>query len=99
MKRILLIAVAVSATLALVFAQSRSSQSKDSKQAAREQRKEERQQRRAQRLAEYEKYVDSLVLSRNFRFTPLLNPKVPIMEGWESSARIEMANLLVSLMH
>lgn len=77
MKRILLIAVAVSATLALVFAQSRSSQSKDSKQAAREQRKEERQQRRAQRLAEYEKYVDSLVLSRNFRFTPQTMQRQP----------------------
>lgn len=77
MKRIFLIAVAVTATLALVFAQSRSSQSKDSKQVAREQRKEERQQRRAQRLAEYEKYVDSLVLSRNFRFTPQTMQRQP----------------------
>ncbi len=68
MKRILLIAVAVCATLAFVFAQSRSQS--NPKQAARQQRHEERQQRRAQRLAEYEKYVDSLVLSRNFRFNP-----------------------------
>lgn len=76
MKRVLLIAVAVSATLAIVFAQSRS-QTNNSKQVAKEQRREERQQRRAQRLAEYEKYVDSLVLSRNFRFTPQTMQRQP----------------------
>ena len=75
MKRILLIAVAVCATLAFVFAQSRSQS--NPKQAARQQRHEERQQRRAQRLAEYEKYVDSLVLSRNFRFNPQTMQRQP----------------------
>ena len=29
-----------------------------------------REQRRAQRLAEYEKFMDSIVLSRNFKFVP-----------------------------
>lgn len=36
----------------------------------REQRHKEREQRRAQRLAEYEHYMDSIVLARNFRFLP-----------------------------
>ena len=40
------------------------------KQEQREQRHKEREERRAQRLAEYERYMDSIVLSRNFRFLP-----------------------------
>ena len=36
----------------------------------RHERREARQQRRAQRIAEYTKYIDSLVLSRNFQFNP-----------------------------
>ncbi len=40
------------------------------KQEQREQRHKEREQRRAERLAEYERYMDSIVLSRNFRFLP-----------------------------
>ena len=36
----------------------------------REQRHIEREKRRAQRQAEYEKYIDSIVLARNFQFTP-----------------------------
>ena len=36
----------------------------------REQRHKEREQRRAQRLAEYERYMDSIVLARNFKFLP-----------------------------
>ena len=36
----------------------------------REQRHIEREKRRAERQAEYEKYVDSIVLARNFQFTP-----------------------------
>ncbi|MBR5885087.1 MAG: hypothetical protein IKY93_00365, partial [Alistipes sp.] len=36
----------------------------------REQRHKEREQRRAQRLVEYEHYMDSIVLARNFRFLP-----------------------------
>ena len=35
-----------------------------------EERREVREERRAQRLAEYEKMMDSLVLSRNFQFNP-----------------------------
>lgn len=36
----------------------------------REQRHKEREQRRAQRLAEYERFMDSIVLARNFKFLP-----------------------------
>lgn len=38
---------------------------------------EARQQRRAQRLAAYEKYVDSLVLSHNYRFVPQTIQQMP----------------------
>ena len=36
----------------------------------REQRHIEREKRRAERQAEYEKYIDSIILARNFQFTP-----------------------------
>ena len=36
----------------------------------REQRHIEREKRRAERQAEYEKYIDSIVLARNFQFNP-----------------------------
>lgn len=36
----------------------------------RNERREARQKRRAQRIAEYTRYIDSLVLSRNFQFNP-----------------------------
>jgi len=35
-----------------------------------EERREAREQRRAKRLAEYEKFMDSVVLSRHFQFNP-----------------------------
>lgn len=38
---------------------------------------EARRQRRAERLAEYEKYIDSLVLSHNFRFMPQTMQQLP----------------------
>ena len=38
---------------------------------------EERAQRRAERLAEFEKYVDSLVLSHNFEFNPQTLQQLP----------------------
>ncbi|MBQ7856207.1 MAG: DUF4251 domain-containing protein [Alistipes sp.] len=42
----------------------------ESRQAQREQRHKMREERRAQRLAEYERYLDSLVLSHQFQFIP-----------------------------
>ena len=48
------------------------SSNKSSSQRAqqREQRHIEREKRRATRQAEYERYIDSLVLARNFQFNP-----------------------------
>lgn len=42
-----------------------------------EERREQREKRRAQRLAEYEKMIDSLVLSRNFQFNPTTMQRQP----------------------
>lgn len=42
----------------------------EDRQLQREERHRLREERRAQRLAEYERYVDSLVLSRQFQFIP-----------------------------
>lgn len=41
-----------------------------SREQQREQRHIEREKRRAERQAAYERYIDSLVLSRNFQFSP-----------------------------
>ena len=42
-----------------------------------EERREVREKRRAERLAEYEKMVDSLVLSHNFQFNPQTMQQLP----------------------
>lgn len=42
-----------------------------------EERREQREKRRAQRLAEYEKMMDSLILSRNFQFNPTTMQRQP----------------------
>lgn len=44
--------------------------SSDYREELRNERREEREKRREQRLAEYTRYIDSLILSHNFRFTP-----------------------------
>lgn len=41
-----------------------------SKLSPKEERREQREKRRAERLADYERMMDSLVLSRNFQFNP-----------------------------
>lgn len=83
MKRFLFITVCVAISCSALIGQSRnarsnslqqnisqSPQSSDYKEELRNERREEREKRRAQRLAEYTHYIDSLVLSHNFRFTP-----------------------------
>lgn len=45
--------------------------------AQRTAQQEARQQRRAERLAAYEKFIDSLVLSHNFRFIPQTMQQLP----------------------
>lgn len=47
------------------------------KSAQRTAQQEARQQRRAERLAAYERYVDSLVMSHNFRFVPQTMQQMP----------------------
>lgn len=43
----------------------------------REERREVREKRRAERIAEFEKHIDSTVLSRNFQFTPQTMQRMP----------------------
>ena len=72
-----LLLIAVSLSMAIVV---NSQEIKDDKAAAsaaqqpivdtREERHKAREQRRAQRLAEYERFLDSIVLARNFKFIP-----------------------------
>lgn len=52
------------------FAQPPARNNSDYREELRKERREEREKRREQRLAEYSHYVDSLVLSHNFRFYP-----------------------------
>ena len=78
MKRILLfIVIAVLATALCVVGYTQSSKSvgstaatKSIKAEQREERHKQREARRAERLAEYERFVDSIVLARNFKFIP-----------------------------
>jgi len=42
-----------------------------------QERREVREKRRAERLAKYEKFMDSLVLSRNFQFNPQTMQQMP----------------------
>jgi hypothetical protein len=78
MKRILLfIVIAVLATALCVVGYTQSSKSvgstaatKSIKAEQREERHKQREVRRAERLAEYERFVDSIVLARNFKFIP-----------------------------
>ena len=78
MKRTLFFAISVVTLLILGFtisseAQDTQSKNKESRQA----QHEARQQRRAERLAEYRQYVDSLVLSHNYRFVPQTMQQLP----------------------
>lgn len=78
MKRILLfIVIVVLATALCVVGYTQSSKSvgatvatKSIKAEQREERHKQREAKRAERLAEYERYVDSIILARNFKFIP-----------------------------
>ncbi len=74
MKRILLSALAMGVILmagyAFVNAESDTSPERKAQQEA-------RQQRRAERLAAYERHIDSIVLSHNFRFVPQTMQQLP----------------------
>ena len=78
MKRLFfIIATILLATTLCVVGYTQSTQKRASVEAAREakseqreERHKQREERRAERLAAYERFVDSLVLSRNFKFLP-----------------------------
>lgn len=86
MKRFLFISICVAISCGALIGQSRSGRtdssaitqngisqspnSSDYRQELKNERREEREKRREQRLAEYKHYMDSLVMSHNFRFSP-----------------------------
>lgn len=76
MKRRTILTIAITLIAIVIgfaaYAQSRTSDtsSATSRSEERSERHLEREQRRAQRLAEYEHYIDSIVLARNFKFVP-----------------------------
>lgn len=78
MKRTLFFTITLIALLVAGFAivEAQSDTTEDAK-LARQQKHEARQQRRAERMAEYEHYVDSLVLSHNYRFVPQTMQQLP----------------------
>ena len=70
-RKILIIASIIFAVGVCVIGYTRATTKTSSENAQqREQRHIEREQRRAERQAEYEKYIDSIVLARNYQFSP-----------------------------
>ena len=63
--------------LGLVISIEAQSDTASDKSAARKAQQEARLQRRAERLAAYERYVDSLVISHNYRFVPQTMQQLP----------------------
>ncbi len=75
MKRLSIFLTATIALIAIVagfttYAQSRTDNSATNRREERSERHLQRERQRAQRLAEYEHYIDSIVLARNFKFVP-----------------------------
>ena len=70
-RKILILASAIVAVTMCVIGYTRATNKNSvEREQQREQRHLEREKRRAQRQAEYEKYIDSIVLARNFQFVP-----------------------------
>ncbi len=78
MKRIALVTLAIivlfAAGFAIVDAQNNATTQKRTEHKAQQ---EARQQRRAERLAQYERHIDSIVLSHNYRFVPQTMQQLP----------------------
>ena len=78
MKRIALVTLAIivlfAAGFAIVDAQNNATTQKRAEHKAQQ---EARQQRRAERLAQYERHIDSIVLSHNYRFVPQTMQQLP----------------------
>ncbi len=72
MKRKILIVASVllSASICIIGYTKATSKTNPEKAQQREQRHIEREKRRAERQAAYERYIDSIVLARNYQFSP-----------------------------
>ncbi|MBO5717385.1 MAG: DUF4251 domain-containing protein [Alistipes sp.] len=79
MKRSIYIILTLATIALLGFAISSDAQSDKSaeKQEERLRKQEARREQRARRLAEYERHIDSIVQSRNFRFMPQTMQQLP----------------------
>lgn len=78
MKKYLLslsVALLAIATFAVVAGSSAEAQQQEP--SPRQEHREVREKRRAERLAKYEKFIDSLVLSRNWQFNPQTMQQMP----------------------
>ena len=73
MKKILLISVALVLACVVCYTVVGQKQTLSPKQ----ERREAREKRRAERQADFEKYMDSLILSRNFQFNPQTMQRMP----------------------
>ena len=71
---LLIIAIAVAGVNVAINAKEDAEAKRNAERTAQQ---EARQQRRAERLANYEKFIDSLVLSRDFRFVPQTMQQLP----------------------
>ena len=70
-RKILIVATILLAVAVCIIGYTRATSRESSTRAQqREQRHIEREKRRAERQAAYERYIDSLVLARNFQFSP-----------------------------
>jgi hypothetical protein len=76
LRKIILSSVTISLIIVGIVSITRS-EAESSKSENRTAQQEARQQRRAERLAKYQKYIDSLVISHNFRFTPQTMQQLP----------------------
>lgn len=79
MKRTVIITLSIILTmiLGITFGLDAKNDVLSEKNAQKSAQQEARQQKRAERLAAYEKYVDSLVLSHNYRFVPQTIQQLP----------------------
>ena len=78
MKRILLSILAIGVVLVAGFVVVNAENDTTTEdKAARKAQQEARQQRRAERLAAYERHIDSIVLSHNYRFVPQTMQQLP----------------------
>ena len=70
-RKILIISTTIiAAAVCLIGFTRATSKTNPQKAQQREQRHIEREKRRAERQAEYERYIDSIILARNFQFNP-----------------------------